>query len=146
MVAPKWLDSAFSGEGARLAGGRWNTKGVRMVYLASSLSLAALELLAHIDYERALSEFKAVSVDFDETLLLSVDAVSLPKNWGEDLAYTQALGNTWVERKASALLAVPSRIVPVERNYLLNPAHPDADRIRLGEPQPFRYDPRVLKR
>ena len=146
MVAPKWLDSAFSGEGARLAGGRWNAKGVRMVYLASSLSLAALELLAHIDYERALNEFKAISVDFDESLLLSVEAASLPANWGENLASTQALGNAWVERQASALLAVPSRIVPVERNYLLNPAHPDADRIRPGEPRPFRYDPRVLKR
>lgn len=117
-----------------------------MVYLANSLSLAALELLAHIDYERALSEFKALSVDFDEILLLKVETASLPENWGEDLAYTQALGNAWIERKASALLAVPSRVVPVERNYLLNPAHPDADRIQLGKPQPFRYDPRVLKR
>ena len=88
----------------------------------------------------------AISVDFDETLLLSVDAVSLLEHCGEDLACTQALGNTWVECKASALLAVPSRIVSVERNYLLNPSHPDADRVRLGEPQPFRYDPRVLKR
>ena len=91
-------------------------------------------------------ECLALCVDFDETLLLRVDVASLPKNWGEDLAYTQALGNTWVERKASALLAVPSRIVSVERNYLLNPTHLDADRLRLGEPQPFRYDPRGLKR
>ena len=90
-----------------------------MVHLVSSLSLAALELLAHIDYERALSEFSAVSVDFDETLLLSVDAASLPEHWGEDLTYIQALGNAWVERKASALLAVPSRVVPVERTQLL---------------------------
>ena len=90
-----------------------------MVHLVSSLSLAALELLAHIDYERALSKFSAVSVDFDETLLLSVDAASLPEHWGEDLACTQAFGNVWVERKASALLAVPSRVVPVERTQLL---------------------------
>ena len=53
----KWLDSAFSGEGARLAGGRWNARGIPMVYLASSLSLAALDRLAHTDDERTLSSW-----------------------------------------------------------------------------------------
>ena len=117
-----------------------------MVYLASSLALAALELLAHIDYERALQEFKATEVDFDETLLLNVDPASFPENWGYTLSYTQAIGDAWVERSASAVLSVPSRVVPIERNYLLNPAHPDMKRVWIGNPRPFRYDPRVLKR
>lgn len=147
MVAPQWADTAFDGEGARRAGGRWNSKGVRVVYLASSLALAALELLAHIDYERALKEHIAIPIDFDEALLLSVELAVLPESWGtpSGLAYTQALGDAWVERGASALLAVPSRVVPVERTYLFNPKHPNAEKVSVGQPQPFRYDPRVLK-
>ena len=148
MVAPQWADTAFDGEGARRAGGRWNSKGVRVVYLASSLALAALELLAHIDYERALKEHVAIPIDFDETLLLSVEPATLPEGWGTPagLAYTQALGNAWLEQGASALLAVPSRVVPVERTYLFNPKHPDAETVNIGQPQPFRYDPRPLEK
>jgi RES domain-containing protein len=118
------------------------------VYLGGSLALAALELLVHIDYERALQEHRAIPVDFDESLLLRVASDSLPGNWAasEGLVHTQALGDAWVRQGASALLAVPSRVVSVEPNYLLNPQHPDAKLIRIGTPQPFRYDPRLLKR
>ena len=148
LVAPRWVDSAFDGIGASRAGGRWNSRGVRVVYLGGSLALAALELLVHIDYERALEEHVAIPVDFDEPLLLRVEESGLPESWNtpEGLAYTQALGDAWADRGASALLAVPSRVVPVERNYLLNPEHPDAERVAIGEPRPFRYDPRLLKR
>lgn len=118
-----------------------------MVYLAESLALAALELLVHIDHERALDDFVAIPVDFEENLVLAVDPADLPEDWGEPqgLPYTQRLGDQWVREKASVLLRVPSRIVSVERNYLLNPRHPGAARVRLGEPQPFHYDHRLIK-
>lgn len=119
-----------------------------MVYLASSLALAALELLVHIDYERALRDHVAISVDFDEQLLLSIELASLPEKWRAPagLSYTQALGYAWIESGSSALLAVPSRVVSVERNFLLNPVHPDAAKIEIGDPLPFRFDSRLLTR
>lgn len=146
LVAPKWAASAFDGEGARLTGGRWNTKGVPLVYLASSLALAALELLVHIDYRRALEAHVALSATFDEQLALYVRREDLPIDWtkAEQIPHTQALGDAWARSRTSAILAVPSSVVPSELNYLLNPEHPDAKTVRVGRAEPFCFDPRLL--
>ncbi len=147
LVAAKWLDTAFDGEGARLVGGRWNTRGTAVVYLAGSLSLAALELLVHIDNRRALQEHCAVPVSFDEGLVLHVNRGDLPEDWTSPGAIpkTQALGDAWVGSNASVLLAVPSAVIPQELNFLFNPEHSQAVSLTLGEPQPFRFDPCLLK-
>ena len=107
-----------------------------------------MELLVHIDYERALEPYTAIPITFGETLLLNVSPESLSENWAEPegLPTTQAIGDAWVKRNASVLLAVPSRVVAAERNYLFNPNHPDAGRVEIGEAQAFNYDPRLLKR
>lgn len=120
---------------------------MRVVYLSSSLALAALELLVHIDYGLALREHVAIPVDFDKNLLLQLDSDSLPADWqaSDMLSVTQEVGDTWISRGNSALLAVPSREIPAEQYYLLNPQHPDARRVRVGVSQPFRYNPRLLK-
>lgn len=107
----------------------------------------ALELLVHIDYYRALQEHYAIPVSFDERQVLHVDRGDLPEDWMSPGAIptTQALGDAWVRSNASVLLAVPSAVIPQELNYLFNPKHPQAGSLTLGEPQPFRYDPRLLK-
>lgn len=147
LVAPRWAASAFDGEGARLTGGRWNTKGVPLVYLASSLALAALELLIHIDYRRALETHVALPATFDEHLVLHVRREDLATDWtkAEQLPHTQALGDAWARSRTSAILAVPSAVVPSELNYLLNPQHPDAKKVQVGPSEPFHFDPRLLK-
>lgn len=119
-----------------------------VVYLASSLALAALELLVHIDYSRALEQHVAIPVTFDASLVLRVRPGDLPASWPDigSVPETQALGAAWVREAGSALLAVPSAVVPHEVNYLLNPLHPQAGAVRVGSPEPFRYDPRLLKR
>ncbi len=119
-----------------------------VVYLASSLALAALELLVHIDYERALQHHVAIPVDFDESLLFRLDTAGLQDGWqaADMLDLTQKVGDAWVAGGASALLEVPSRVVPAEHNYLLNPQHSDATQVIQGDPRPFRFDPRLLKR
>lgn len=119
-----------------------------VVYLASSLALAALELLVHIDYSRALTQHVAIPVTFDASLVLRVRPSDLPADWPDigGVPETQALGAAWVREASSALLAVPSAVVPHEVNYLLNPLHPQAGEVQAGSPEPFRYDPRLLKR
>ena len=103
LVAPRWLDTAFTGEGARIAGGRWNGKRSPVVYLGGSLALAALELLVHIDHERALDLHHAVPVDFDASLVLAVDPADLPEGYPAPatLRATQLLGDAWIREEAT---------------------------------------------
>jgi len=137
---------AFTGEGARRYGGRWNSKGVSVVYLAQSQSLAALEMLVHLDSGELLKYYVAIPATFDARLVSHVDASSLRKNWRAYPApkRLQKIGDAWVSAGKSAVLRIPSVIVPSESNFLLNPDHPDFDKLRIGAPLRFRFDPRLV--
>ena len=148
LVKARHAKDAFSGEGARLYGGRWNEKGTAVVHAADSLALAALEQFVHLAPAHAAIAFVAFPVDIPEELTEARDEASLPRVWrGEPPpAETQALGSEWAQRRETAALRVPSVLVPVEHNYLLNPAHVAFDRIRIGAPRPFSFDARMWKR
>jgi RES domain-containing protein len=140
--------TAFSGLGAQLHGGRWNSKGVAVAYGSETLSLCALEYLVHAA----------------EPLLAGARLVACPVEWPAEVSTEvapaavrvagwrrspppralQAFGDAWVASRRSAILYVPSAIIPAERNVLLNPAHPDAGRLIYGVPEPFAFDPRLL--
>ena len=147
IVQATQASDAFYGEGARRYGGRWNHKGVAMVYTAASVSLAALELLVHLDSARLLDRFFCVPVDFDDGLCRKVDISVLPENWNAHppSRATRDIGSEWIRRSSSPVLAVPSIPIPLETNYLLNPAHPDYPTLQIGSPQSFQYDPRLLE-
>ena len=142
--------AAFSGEGSRLYGGRWNSKGVSVVYASSTLSLAALEFLVHADIGRLASVDLASCVAHcpDDISTESVSVDRLPGGWRSAPAprALSRIGDAWVRSLRSAVLLVPSAIVPNEKNVLINPAHPDASRIAYGRPEPFRFDPRLIAR
>ena len=147
VVRAEHAAEAFDGEGARRFGGRWNSKGSAMVYTAGSLSLAAMELLVHVESERVLQRYLAVAVEFDSSLAQRVDTESLPQDWASwpcPLS-THTLGDAWAESRSSAILQVPSVIIPSENNFLINPQHPDFVRLKIRPPQPFSFDPRLLK-
>ncbi len=148
IVKARLAATAFTGEGPRLAGGRWNSRGTRVVYLASSASLALLEVLVHLEWADALAAYCLFSVGFDESLLSEVEVDELPSGWasGAPLVETQLIGDQWVRERRSALLEVPSAIVPQETNYLLNPEHADLARITIGPPVPFPIDERLVKK
>lgn len=146
LVRLEHAANAFSGEGARLYGGRWNSPGVAVVYAAESLSLAQLEMLVRLNSRKVLeSQFCSVTVVFPARLVLTVDrAVPLPDNWAAPMsgAATQQLGDRWVELRESAVLAVPSALTAGERNFVFNPAHPDFPAIQVGPARSFRFDSR----
>ena len=149
LVQRQLVKNAFDGEGARKYGGRWNPQGVRVVYTASSLSLAALELLAHLESRAVLEHrYAFIAAQFSSSLCLKLeDFARLPPKWFQDpppRAVT-SLGARWVREQSSAILSVPSSIVPAERNYLLNPAHPDFRQITLAPAKVFAFDPRLIK-
>lgn len=139
------IDEALNGEGARLHGGRWNPKGVPVVYASATLSLAVLETLVHTEPGTLPDDYVALPVDLPDILEIADRDSNEPADWREprDQDALQALGKAWIDAGKSAVLSVPSAIVPHERNYLINPAHRDIEKIRPGRAQPFRFDARL---
>ena len=139
---------AFSGEGARLAGGRWNLAGTPVVYLSGSLSLAALELFVHLPVAARRIELVSFEVRVpDDVEIDELDEARLPKMWREEPVpeETQKLGSEWVKSGSALLLRVPSVVVPSERNFVLNRAHPEYKALKISPPKPFSFDPRMWK-
>ncbi|MDR5760580.1 RES domain-containing protein [Caballeronia sp. LZ035] len=146
VTTERFADSSFSGEGARLYGGRWNPKGLALVYTAQTQSLALLEMLVQDSPLRA--RYIMIPARIPESLIGRVDSASLPNDWRDLEARNelQEIGAAWARNQTSAVLAVPSSVVPAETNYLLNPIHPDFPLIAIGSRDEWETDPRLLRR
>lgn len=146
LVKTKFLESALDGEGARRYGGRWNSPGVPVVYLAGSASLAVLEVLVHLGATGPLGAYSLVPVSFPAAFVSDFDRATLPTNWAEYPAGadTQRLGDSWVSECSSAILAVPSVVVPEEQILILNPRHPEAGRLKVEPARRFEWDRRLV--
>lgn len=146
LVKSKWAAGAFDGEGAKRYGGRFNSRGRRCVYVASSESLAMLEIMVHLEDYRVLEHYTLFRLELPAESIVQLDAGSLPPDWRSDPAPgdTARLGDAWLQAGANLALAVPSAVVVREVNYLLNPDHPDFDAVvRRAEQLPFSADPRL---
>jgi RES domain-containing protein len=141
------LYSALDGEGARRAGGRWNSPGIPVVYASSTLSLAILELLVHTDPDLIPRDLYGFEIQVPGSLASeTLDLGTLPSNWRDipNHPACRAVGDDWLQRRRQAILGVPSAVVPEELNYLINPAHPDAGSIRVVRSRAFSFDERLL--
>lgn len=138
-------NEVFSGEGSRQFGGRWNSIGIPVVYTASHLSLAMLEILVHLRGKGPLPIFFAHPISFGESLVEQIPLSALPAGWDAEppSMVSQGIGDSWVRNATSAILAVPNAVVPGEINFLLNPSHPRFAEITIGSPTPCRFDPRL---
>lgn len=134
----------LDGSGARLAGGRWNSPGRAVVYMAESIALAVLENLVHMtrqDFPRGyvcvaalLPDGVSVIQEKDLRLDRALRAMSTPQ-----------LGDWWLDSQASAVLQVPSVVIAKEHNFLLNPAHPEFGRVQVEPPAIFHFDERLFE-
>jgi RES domain-containing protein len=143
----RFRDSPFSGTGARLFGGRWNSPGTPLVYLSEHLSLALLEILVHADTPDALRDRFYLVVEFEDQLVRELAGEDLPGDWrgSPETEATARIGDAWARSRSSLLLRVPSAILPREHNYLLNPLHPDMERLRITEgPEQLVIDSRLM--
>ena len=139
----------FSGEGSRLYGGRWNSKGIAVVYVAATRSLAMLEILVHMRNTQQTVPpipYMLFPASFEERLIEELPPSSLPLDWDIEppTDSTKSIGDAWVSAASSPVLSVPSVIVPDERNYVLNPNHRLFGQIQLGSPVPCKFDPRLI--
>ncbi len=147
LLTARFSHAAFTGEGARRYAGRWNRKGVPMVYSAASQSLAMLEMLVQDEPLRA--RYVMIPATLPRNLKIErITPDQLPADWRSFAAkeQLQAIGSEWAKRRSSAVLAVPSAVIPSETNYLLNPLHPTFSKIEIGEAQDFITDLRLIRR
>jgi len=147
IIKQKHAKTAFTGEGARLFGGHWNSPGRRMVYTSESRALALAEILVHLESSGPLSRYVTFRVELDEALVANIASGDLPKNWRADPAprRLQAIGDSWLVSQASLVLRAPSAVVRGEFNYLLNPFHPDSPKLQIKGPEKFSIDKRLIK-
>lgn len=125
----------LDGEGARRVGGRWNSPGRPVVYMADSIALAVLENLVHLSRQDFPTGYVVIAARIpDDLQISSPDEGDSPK----------AFGDRWFDSRASAVLRVGSVVAPGESNFLLNPHHPDFTRIVVDPPRPFHFDSRLF--
>src|ERR1019366_694429 len=138
---------AFPGEGARRFGGRWNSRGVPMVYCSSSLALAAIELFVHLEPNLQPDDLVSIAAtlpagepnqQFSPTQLP-------PEWWTDDFEPLRQLGDAWIRDKTSLAMLVPSAPLHSELNILVNPLHPAIAQITIDPPQPFHFDSRMFR-
>jgi len=109
--------------------------------------LAVLEFFVHVNRNRAVKDLVLTSAEIPHDIRIErVEVSNLPAGWRESPTpeYLYSIGNDWITKHLSAVLAVPSAVIPQEDNYLLNPAHPDFKHIRINRPSPFSFDPRII--
>jgi RES domain-containing protein len=137
----------LTGEGAKRAGGRWNFPGTPVVYSVQSGSLAVLEVLQYVEISD-IRKFSILTIDVpDDLTVQNIPLAELPENW-RDFPYpneTKELGRLWAERGEALLLEVPSAVYPDESNWLINPLHPMASRIRVVAVKPFVFNDRLFR-
>lgn len=144
----KYLDTTLLGMGASMSEGyRWNSINTRIVYTAESRALATLEVAVHLDIGEDLPEDRYyVEIEIpDEITLLEVSVEDLPEDWDAKppTLTTQTIGDDFVNYHEAAILKVPSSIVPQEFNYLINPNHQDASKIRVLSTSKMIFDSRL---
>jgi RES domain-containing protein len=146
-----YLRTAFTGEGAAATGGRWNSRGTKVVYASANLSTALLEMLVHVDPTNAPATLRKIPVDVPDRMAReTIGVADLPRDWTRYPAnpVLARMGDDWVARGKTALLFVPSVVVESddEPNVLLNPAHADFAKLKIGKPAPVVFDARLARK
>jgi RES domain-containing protein len=142
ITLAKWANSLVgSGRAAR-----WNSADRFIVYTASSRALACLENVVHRTGRGLQADFRTICIDVPDTIpIQTIAATALPANWTdyEQYGVCQQIGDAWLMSQRTAVLRVPSAIIPAECNYLLNPQHPDFAFIQIAHVEPFQFDSRI---
>lgn len=146
IVKEKYADT-LSGVGASVAGGRWNSKGVEIIYTAESRALAVLEVLVHLPKNLIPDDLIFITIEIpDDIVPKIVDVSDLPNQWFQfpPLRMTQQIGDDFVRSNENLLLKVPSAIVKNEFNYLINPYHNEFKKVKIISREIFDLDQRLL--
>lgn len=142
----KYAKTAFTGIGSDISGGRWNPKGLRAVYTSESQALATMEYFVHATQQH-LPPLVCIHATFPESVEFEYfEPADLQKNWRRYPAPPglQRLGKDWLLRCETIGLMVPSVIIPTEYNIILNPLHPEMNKLKVVDTRKFTFDPRMF--
>lgn len=137
----------LSGNGAALAGGRWNPRGMRVVYTCCNPSTTVLESLVHLGGLMPAAHHFMVTIEIPDSLFAGALVPEIPADWdapGRDPQSTMAIGQRWIEEGNHLALKVPSVVCPADFNLLLNPLHPDMSSVHVLEIAHFKFDARFF--
>jgi RES domain-containing protein len=148
IVRAARIKTAFTGEGSRLYGGRWNSRGTSVAYVSEHESLAALELLVHTMPLSPIERYFSFRLEWNDNLTEYFPVKKLPPDWNAEppTSASMRIGDEWARRASSVALALPSLLSTSELNFLLNPNHPDFKRIKINGPIEYHFDPRMARR
>lgn len=136
----------LDGLGGLRAPGRWHDRGLPVVYLAETAAGALLEVCVHTAANDVPPSYTLLEVTVPTaTTVEAINVDSLPQDWSEDLEATRAIGSEWLRSTRSALLRVPSILVPATFNVLLNPTHLDSKQIAVTSVLEYPFDPRLKR-
>ena len=143
----RYADESASGEGSRLYGGRWNSRGVRVVYASTSLALAAVETFVNLEPNLRPADLVSIAGEIPDALgVARLDVKALPARWHERRDESlRRFGDEWIRGGQSVALLVPSAAIRGEWNVLLNPTHAEFPMIKFGDAEPFEFDLRMFQ-
>lgn len=138
----------FSGEGARLYGGRWNVQGDAMLYFSENISLSLLEILVHAEFGKLPPDYAFVEVEIPDESVKTIQSLAFIKpKWSAEKAIKQVqlLGSAWLQKQESLALRVPSAVLGLEHNILVNPNHKDFGSLKIINQDTIDFDPRLFR-
>lgn len=138
----------LSGKGAKIAGGRWNSKGTSLLYTAQSRALCSVEIAVHVPFGRLPQNYMLLTIKFpDSVKIKTLSEKTLPSDWKRTphLNSTQQIGDEFVRAREHLVLKVPSAVVQGDYNYLLNPHHLGFEKVKIIDVEPFEFDSRLFK-
>lgn len=145
LATAKYADD-LSGEGARLYGGRFNPVGIPAVYTSGNVSLCILEILVRASRHTAPDSYTLISIEIPDTDIREIKQDKLKKDWQNDLDYTQGIGDDFLKENKGLCLKVPSAVLPIEHNYVLNPAQAGFKKVKIIATQLLQLDKRLFKK
>jgi RES domain-containing protein len=135
----------LSGNGAKLFGGRWNSKGIPMLYVSEHISLAVLEMLVNNQFKDFSIELSLLRINIPDSIeIKEIKLSKLKPKWNEDFSYSKFMGNEFIKSMNNLILKVPSAVIGEEHNFLINPLHPDFKKIKIAEVKQFSTDERLF--
>lgn len=137
----------LSGKGAEQSGGRWNSRGVAMLYTSATRALCIVELAVHIHLRQIPDNYVMLTIELPKTPLEQISAHDLSEDWNAmpHTDVTQTLGDSFITRAEYLLMKAPSAVVPGAYNYLINPDHEDFNEVSVKNTEPFQFDDRLFK-
>ncbi len=135
----------LSGTGSKLFGGRWNSKGIPMLYVSEHISLAVLEMLVNNQFKDFSIDLSLLRISIPDTIeIKEIKINKLKAKWNEDFSYTKFMGNEFIKSMSNLVLKVPSAVISEEHNYLINPLHTDFKKVKIIETKQFSTDERLF--